>query len=250
MRPLYQRRGSIEVQTIWLLEASQQRGLMRTATGKSRLRTTAVAVLLVGLVCACSVVSAQDERVADEVPAQWSITGSNWQQYTLRADRAVVLSGSASAVLEAGAEADPARFGALVQGSSAATFKGKRIELSGYIASENAPAGAALWMRADDANGMVVAFENTFPRGIRGTTAWTYQNIVMDIPKEAVALAYGAVLSGHGKLHVDDVQLREVDASVPVTAKPVTPQPHLAHGATSDPGREPRNLDFEETHAL
>ena len=85
-----------------------------------------------------------------------------------------------------------------------------------------------------------------FREGFRGTTAWTYQSIVMDIPKEAVALLYGAILSGHGNLHVDDVQIRVVDASVPVTAKPVTPQPHLAQGATADPGRAPRNLDFEE----
>lgn len=214
---------------------------MRTAIGKSRLHTTAVLVLLVGLVG-----PAQSEQVADEVPADWFITGNNREQYTLRADRAVVLSGSASAVLEADSEADPSRFGALMQVSSAASFKGKRIELSGYIASENALAGAAIWLRADDANGVVVAFENTVPRGIRGTTEWTYQSIVMDIPKEAVALAYGAILSGRGKLHVDDLQFRVVDASVPLTAKPITPQSHLARGATSDPGREPRNLDFEE----
>jgi hypothetical protein len=214
---------------------------MRTVTRKSRLRRPAVLVLLVGLVG-----PAQSEPVVDEVPADWFITGDNREHYTLRADRAVVLSGSASAALEADPEADPSRFGALMQVSSAASFKGKRIELSGYIASENALAGAAIWLRADDANGVVVAFENTVARGIRGTTEWTYQNIVMDIPKEAVALAYGAILSGHGKLYVDDLQFRVVDAKVAVTAKSITPQPQLARGATSDPGREPRNLDFEE----
>ena len=191
--------------------------------------------------------SAGSEQVAEEVPAYWGITGSNSEVYTLRTNRAVVLSGSASAVLEADPEADTSRFGSLVQASSVAAFKGKRIELSGYIASENALAGASIWLRADDANGTVVAFENSFARGIRGTTEWTYQNIVIDIPKEAVALFYGAMLSGRGRLYVDDVQFRVVDATVPVTARPITPQPHLAQGATSDSGRETRNLDFEET---
>lgn len=93
----------------------------------------------------------------------------------------------------------------------------------------------------------MVAFDNSGVRGIRGTTEWTYQNIVIDIPKEAVALLYGAVLNGRGKLYVDDFQFRVVDESVPVTAKPVPPQQSLARGRISDPGREPRNLDFEET---
>jgi hypothetical protein len=204
------------------------------------MRTPTLALLLV---CAAGTTPAQ---VADEVPQYWGVTGSNWERYKLRTDRTVVLSGSASAVLEADADADTSRFGALVQVSSAAAFRGKRVEVSGYIATQNAPAGAALWMRADDASGTMVAFENTFPRqGIRGTADWTYQNIVMDIPREAVALVYGAVLSGRGKLYVDDVQFRTVDASVPATAKPVTPQPHLAQRATPDPGGAPRNLDFE-----
>ena len=186
-------------------------------------------------------------QAAEEVPRHWGITGSNAERYTLRTDSGVVLSGSASAVLEAAADADTSRFGALVQVSSAMAFKGKRIEMSGYIATQSAPAGASIWMRADDANGTVVAFENPFLRGIRGTTEWTYQSIVMDVPKEAVALLYGAVLSGRGKVFVDDVQIRIVDESVALTAKPITPELHLARGQTSDPGEEPRNLDFEES---
>lgn len=70
----------------------------------------------------------------------------------------------------------------------------------------------------------------------------------MDIPEEAVVLVYGAVLKATGKLYLDDFQFRVVDASVPATAKPVTqPQPPLIRGPIPDPGRAPRNLDFEET---
>lgn len=188
-------------------------------------------------------------QIAEEVPLQWGITGSNAEGYVLRTDRAVVLSKSASALLESREDTDTSRFGALVQVASAIAFRGKRIELSGYISSVDAPAGASIWLRADDATAAVVAFDNSAVRGIRGTTEWTYQNIVIDIPKEAVALLYGAVLSGHGKLYVDDFQFRVVDASVPVTAKPVSPKPPVTRGRIPDPGREPRNLDFEETAA-
>jgi len=191
--------------------------------------------------------SAKTEPVAEEIPLDWMITGSNIEGYKLRTERVVVLSGSASAVLESDADTDTSRFGALMQMASAKSFKGKRIELSGYVASVDAPAGVSIWLRADDASGTVVAFENTLPRGLRGTQEWTYQNIVMDIPKEAVALVYGAVLNARGKLYVDDLQFRVVDTSVAPTAKPITPAPHLAQGTRADPGREPRNLDFEET---
>jgi len=233
---------------------------MRVPARKSLLRTSTRLVLLVALFTLCaarspgvrqgaeaSIVPDASQQVADEAPAYWGITGSNSEAYTLRTNRAVVLSGSASAVLEADPEADTSRFGALVQASSAAAFKGKRIELSAYIAAENALACASIWLRADDANGTMLAFDNSFARGVRGTAEWTYQNIVMDVPEGAVALFYGALLNGRGRLYVDDVQFRIVDASVPVTAKPITPQPHLAQGPASDPGREARNLDFEET---
>ena len=211
-------------------------------------RASAGWVLLIGLVGVDTVVAAQSAQGTGQVPLDWGITGSNPQGYKLRTDRAVVLSGSASAVLESYADTDTVRYGALIQVASAAAFKGKRIELSGYLASQDAPAGAAMWLRADDANGAMVAFENTGPRGIRGTQEWTYQNIVMDIPEEAVVLVYGAVLKATGKLYLDDFQFRVVDASVPATAKPVTqPQPPLIRGPIPDPGRAPRNLDFEET---
>lgn len=186
-------------------------------------------------------------KATEEIPLQWGITGGNAEGYELRTDRAVVLSKSASALLESHADTDTSRFGALIQVASAAPFRGKRIELSGYVASVDAPAGASIWLRADDATAATVAFDNSAVRGIRGTTEWTYQNIVIDIPKEAVALLYGAVLSGRGKLYVDDFQFRVVDESVAVTATPIPPQRSVARGRISDPGREPRNLDFEET---
>ena len=183
----------------------------------------------------------------EETPLHWQITGSNTEGYKLRTDRAVVLSGSASAVLESKVDTDTSRFGALVQVASAASFRGKRIELSGYIASVDAPAGASIWLRADAATAATVAFDNSQVRGIRGTAEWTYQNIVVQIPQDAVALLYGAVLNGRGRLYADDFQFRVVDGSVPLTAKPIPSQRPPARGRIQDPGREPRNLDFEET---
>lgn len=183
----------------------------------------------------------------NEKPTEWGITGSNAEGYTLQTDRLRPLSGGACAALLAIPEADTSRFGAMFQLASARGFVGKRLELSGYIASHDASAGASLWLRADAGDGTTVGFENTMLRGIRGTQDWTYQNIVMDIPPEAATLMYGAVLNGRGALYVDDLQFRIVDESTPVTARPVPIRPLPSAGAGSQVSVVPRNLDFEQT---
>jgi hypothetical protein len=182
---------------------------------------------------------------SDEAPAEWGITGSNAESYTLRTNRFVALSGSA-----ASSDADTARFGALVQISSARGLAGKRVELSGYIASVDALAGAAIWLRADASDRKIVGFENTLPRGISGTHEWSYQSIVMDIPPEAAVLLYGAFLNGRGTLYVDDLQFRIVDESTPVTAKPVPSQGRSSAGVDLRTWDPPRNLDFEQTRPI
>lgn len=183
----------------------------------------------------------------NEKPTDWGITGSNTEGYTLQTDRLRPLSGGACAALLAIPDADTSRFGALFQAASARGFVGKRLELSGYIASHDAPAGASLWLRADAADGTTVGFENTLPRGIRGTQDWTYQNIVMDVPPEAAVLMYGAILNGRGTLYVDDLQFRIVDENTSVTARPIPIRARPRAGAGSQISVVPRNLDFEQT---
>ena len=78
----------------------------------------------------------------------------------------------------------------------------QRVEFAAQLASENAHAGAFLWMRADDSYGVQVAFDNALSRGIRGTRDWSAQRIVMDIPESAAVLLYGAVLIGEGRVYM------------------------------------------------
>lgn len=204
--------------------------------------------------CAISSSTVAGQAILDlnktEIPNQWKTTGDARESYRLRTARTVALSGAACAVLIADEQADPIHFGALVQAASAASFRGKRVEFSGFIASENAPAGAAIWLRADDAYGVPVAFENTYARGIRGTEAWTYQEIVMDVPTTAAVIVYGALLHGSGALFVDDLRFRIVDERVAVTARPLPAARRPAgsvNAIPSGPLPEPRNLDFEFT---
>ncbi len=182
-----------------------------------------------------------------ETPSEWGITGPNVEGYTLQTNRLIPLSGNACATLISIPDVDTSRFGALFQTASAREFAGKRLEFSGYIATKDAPAGASIWLRADASDRTIVGFENTMARGIRGTEDWTYQVIVMDVPPEAAALLYGAYLNGRGTLYVDDLQFRIVDASTPVTAKPIPSRGRLSAGVDLRISAPPRNLDFEQT---
>ncbi|MCA9492492.1 MAG: hypothetical protein KC621_21310 [Myxococcales bacterium] len=62
-----------------------------------------------------------------------------------------------------------------------------------------------------------VAFDNMQDRALGGTQPWARHSVVLDVPKDATALVYGALLSGRGRVWVDDVRLEVVDRTVPVT---------------------------------
>jgi len=109
----------------------------------------------------------------------------------------------------------------LSQWISAERWKGKRVRLSGWLRTKDVTSGwAGLWMRVDSATTPALAFDNMPKRGPRGTTDWTKYEVVLDVPKEASDLFFGAILTGDGMVWADDLVLEEVPSSVPTTALP------------------------------
>ncbi|MFH0982828.1 MAG: AraC family transcriptional regulator, partial [Planctomycetota bacterium] len=110
-------------------------------------------------------------------------------------------------------------FGTLVQGLNPEAYRGQRIRYSGYVRTDQADGeGAALWMRVDGAKpGETLAFDNMDGREVTGTTEWKKCEIVLDVPKEAAKINFGALLGGKGTAWVDDLQFEKVDTSVPTT---------------------------------
>lgn len=182
-----------------------------------------------------------------ERPLHWRLGGSAPDDYSLVVDRSTVWNGTGSGRLAATkADASPYSYGALVQTVSAAQFRNKAIQLSALVRTEGVLAGAALWIRADDADGNVVAFDNMHNRMFRKTTPWTKHAIVIGIPAKANVISFGCLLSGRGLVWIDDVQLAEVD---PAAAKTTPPMHRLQQVrqtyAAWPPLDTPANLDFE-----
>ncbi len=100
-------------------------------------------------------------------------------------------------------------------------------------------------MRVDGRQASPLAFDNMSKRAIRGNTEWTAYQIVLDVPREAARIAYGATLAGSGRLWVDDLTLETVTEETPTTDMhaPVVETEMIV---TPDLPLKPVNAGFEE----
>ena len=174
--------------------------------------------IVVALVLSCSAACWAGAGVmAGPMPEGWFVyrdpAGTRYQAFL---DRSTAFEGEACAVLDSLGAPD-VQFATLMQAIDASSYQGRRVRLLAHVQSKQAN-NAWLWLRADRADGTVVAFDNMSDRRIEGTLGWQAYVIVLDIPTEAVTLAYGVGLRGGGKIWLDDVFLEEVGPSVPVTA--------------------------------
>jgi len=103
-------------------------------------------------------------------------------------------------------------------------FTGEKLELFGYLRTENVSDFAGLWMREDDDGGSV-AFDNMQRRQLKGTNEWAEYSIVLPLNKTAKRLAFGILASGAGKVWADDLRLLVDGRSileVPIVERPKT----------------------------
>ncbi|MDB4878389.1 MAG: transcriptional regulator [Gemmatimonadetes bacterium] len=187
------------------------------------------------------------QNIHPGLPTGWSAVGTNTLTYVLGLDNATVHGGHA-ALSMAGSDTNRARFIGVGQFLSAANYLGKRIRFSAFVRVTNAQgADIGLWMRVDGV-GVTEGFDNFSTRPLLGTTGWQQVEIILDIPNDAVGIAFGALMSGSGQFSVDDMKFEVIPASGQTT--------NLLSGNTpidSDPSafyatrpKAPTNLDFEQ----
>ncbi len=129
----------------------------------------------------------------------------------------VVFGNGNGKVFSDGGERQEGKYAAVIESSEKGGFKalaytlpdnyeGKTITFSGYIKTENVSDGfAGLWMRIDPD----VGFENMKEHGIQGTTQWKKYEITLQLfPKQTDKIVFGALLSGKGKMWVDNLTVK------------------------------------------
>ncbi|HEX5113126.1 MAG TPA: hypothetical protein VFV79_09780 [Saprospiraceae bacterium] len=172
-------------------------------------------------------------------PKGWYKAGSMPKSYDMGVDKASGQDGKNAATIKS-IETNISGFGTLMQNCLPDSFLGKRVRMSGMMRSKDVSDWAGFWFRVDPKGGQgSLAFDNMHDgksdRSIKGTTAWTAYEIVLDVPLQASNLAYGALISGTGQIWFDDIKFEVVDNKVPTTG-----------GAMENVvPNAPVNLDFE-----
>lgn len=77
--------------------------------------------------------------------------------------------------------------------------------------------GTGLWLRVDDANAKILAFDNMGKRRLTGTQAPSDQFVVLDVADDATHIAFGVLLSGGGEVWTSQVVIEVVGVDVPTT---------------------------------
>jgi hypothetical protein len=189
-----------------------------------------------------ALIDTDPDRDLGPLPDAWLIDGDRQELYragTIRKDGTL----TAHAAYRYTAE-DPefkrglGGFLSVLQIVSAEAHLGKRIEIAAELCCENVFGAGTLWIRMEDANRKILAFDNNEQRRngvVRGTMGWERRNIVIDVPKEADAIFFGFYLRGSGSLWVRNYAFDVVADTVSATAKLMR----------ADIAPLPKSLDFK-----
>jgi beta-lactamase regulating signal transducer with metallopeptidase domain len=173
------------------------------------------------------------QAATNEAPRGWFLAGNAPAEYTTGVDSTMLYKGHPSAFLKSKPEADKG-FGTLMQTISAVQYAGHRVRLTAAVKSVDIQDWAGLWMRVDQGSSQV-GFDNMQNRAIKGTTGWQEYSVVLSVPQQATAIAFGVLLAKSGAVWLSNVRFETVGDNVPVTGS-----------ANPNPPERPTNLGFEQ----
>ncbi|AIQ50388.1 transcriptional regulator [Paenibacillus sp. FSL R7-0331] len=172
----------------------------------------------------------------EEAIKGWFLSGSHPFNYSMELDRKTFHKGKASGLLKSVTVEGVDEFATMMQQFKADKHLGKRIKLSGFLKTAGVSGFSGFWMRIDNNLGDIVQFDNMSNRPVTGDSEWNHYAIVLDVPDNSAVVSFGVILSGCGRVWVDELRFEEVDGSIAVT--------NLNY--TQDLLDEPVNLSFEE----
>ncbi len=169
-----------------------------------------------------------------KLPKGWIKAGDVPSKYDMYVDKQIAEDGKNCATIKSIYD-EINGFGTLMQDCKPGKYRGKRIHMSGYVKSKDVKEWAGLWVRVDGRY-TTLSFDNMQDRGISGTTDWKKYDVILDVPKAATNIAFGALLSGTGQIWFDNIAFEIVPDSTKTTSSFVQ----------REYNDEPTNLNFEE----
>lgn len=113
---------------------------------------------------------------------------------------------------EPGARPNDADMGTLMQSQPASQWRGATVAFSAELKGDRVDTGS-IWLRVDDKDGAVLAFDNLFQTGVGGLSGsfdWTPIRIELPIAANAERVAYGVIIKGAGKLEARNPRLEPI----------------------------------------
>ena len=184
------------------------------------MRYTRYARSVLALALGCSATALVAPAAHAQIPSGWQAFTDGTNDYTVRSDvaRRDGGQGYAGVTIKSNVES-PRGTGMLAQSIRADAYRGKRMRLSGYLKGIGITEGTAeIWMRVDG-DGVVQTSDYMQDRPLMGTRDWKREEIVLDVPTNAIGITFGFLLSGSGQVWLDDLQMEIVGDDVPVTGK-------------------------------
>ncbi len=91
-------------------------------------------------------------------------------------------------------------------------YGGQRIRVSGHVRAEGVVGWAAMWVRVGNSKYQLSYFDRRVDgltvSTVTGTTDWERHEIILDVPEDGGAIAFGISLEGTGQIWLDDVQVQ------------------------------------------
>jgi len=87
-----------------------------------------------------------------------------------------------------------------------AIYEGKTITVKAKMKTDGAEHPIGLLLRIDGDSG-TLQFDNMLQKNIMGTDKWKEYSVTLPLPEDAKVIYFGAILSGKGKLWVNNLQV-------------------------------------------
>jgi hypothetical protein len=153
----------------------------------------------------------------EKLPPPWVLTGAAPAKFAAGVDQSDDARG---AKFIRSTTDDKTAWSSLAQMVSAQNYLGQRVRFRARIRTQDVSGWAGLWMRVDAQGKPSVAFYNSMDRPIKGSTDWQERSVVLDVPTDAAAIAFGVIDSGTGQVWIDALSFETVGQDVPVDHLP------------------------------
>jgi hypothetical protein len=165
----------------------------------------------------------------------WSVGGVHGKDYRFTLDTIVFAEGKASGCISL--DSASAGYGSFIRSDQPEPYHNRRLEVTASIKSEitDATGWSGMWLRADNVNDGTSEFAHMEDRKIMGTNNWKDYTIAVDVNSQTTGIVFGLILSGRGKVWIDNVRYKAIDTLD--KTKPLNDKAAFI--------RAPENLDFE-----